>query len=189
MSMPGDATGVSESIALVGYRASGKSSVARRVAERLGWRFVDADKEVERRAGLSIARIFEERGEPAFRDLEEEVIAEYATGWRVVFASGGGAVIRETNRVNLQRFGLVAWLKADDRTLVERLERSPGGRPALTPGGLLAEVAPLLALRNPLYDEVSDVAIETVGRHAEVVADLVLTAWMERRSHVPGDVP
>ena len=73
-----------ESIALVGYRATGKSSVARRLAERLGWRFVDADKEIERRAGAPIARIFEERGEPEFRDLEEQVVAEFAEGWRLV---------------------------------------------------------------------------------------------------------
>lgn len=172
-----------ESMALVGYRATGKSSVARRVAERLGWRFVDADKEVERRASMPIAQIFDQLGEPAFRDLEQRVLAEHADGWRLVFATGGGAVLREANRAALRRFGMVAWLRADDRTLADRLARSPGGRPPLTVDGLVAEVAPLLARRNPLYEQVADVAIDTVGRQADEVADLVVASWNERRRH------
>jgi shikimate kinase len=85
-------------LTLVGYRATGKTSLARRLAARLGWQWIDADVEVERRAGKSIARIFAEQGEPAFRDLEAEVTADLLRGDRLVLASGGGAPIRAETR-------------------------------------------------------------------------------------------
>jgi shikimate kinase len=171
-----------ESIALVGYRATGKSSVARRTAERLGWRYVDADRELEKRAVLSIQRIFAEKGEEYFRDLESEVLSDQVRGERIVLATGGGVILRESNRQRLREFGLVVWLRADEQTLVERLSRSPGGRPALTTQGLLAEVAPMLAIRNPLYEEVADEVIDTMGQHADEVADRVIEAWRKART-------
>ena len=176
-----DASTRPDSIALVGYRATGKSSVGRRVAERLGWRFFDADKELERRAGYSVARIFAERGEPAFRDLETQTLSELPIGPRLVLATGGGVVLREANRRHLRHFGLVVWLRAADQTLVERLSRSPGGRPALTPAGLLAEVAPMLAVRNPLYEAVADVVIDTADQHSDEIADKIVGAWNSDR--------
>ena len=85
-------------LVLIGYRATGKSETARLLAQRLGWEWVDADAEIEARAGKTIAKIFADDGEQAFRDAESRVVAELAVRDRTVLALGGGAVLREENR-------------------------------------------------------------------------------------------
>ena len=114
-------------LALIGARGSGKSTVGRLVADRLGWAFEDADEALERAAGRSIAAIFADDGEPTFRDLEERTIAALTGRSRLVLATGGGAVLRESNRRALRRFGLVVWLDADPETLAGRLRADAGG--------------------------------------------------------------
>ncbi len=89
-------------IALIGYRGTGKSEVARQLALRLGWDWVDADVEVELKAGKSIAAIFADDGEPAFRELEAAVLAELVQRDRAVLALGGGVVLRPANLVSAQ---------------------------------------------------------------------------------------
>ena len=172
-----DGPGVGGGIALVGYRGAGKSTVARIVADRLGMPFVDLDHAIEARAGASIAAIFETQGESAFRDLEERILAEFVGTPRLVVATGGGVVVRESNRRMLRRFRLVAWLETDPSALVERLVREPGDRPSLTGRGLLEEVEEVLASRTPLYHEVADAVIPTSGRTPEEVAIAVIRAF------------
>ncbi len=173
-------------LALVGYRGTGKSTVGRIVAHRLGRPFADADREVEAAEGLSIRSIFAERGEPAFREAEARVIADLAGRMASgVVATGGGSVLDPGNRRALRRFGFVAWLAADPDTLAARLSRSGTGvldRPALTPLGTLAEIAEVLAARAPLYREVADAVIETAGRSVDQVADAVLDAWSRHQA-------
>lgn len=164
-------------IALVGYRATGKSTVGRIVANRLGWEFEDADEALERRIGQSIASLFAEQGEGAFRDLEQATLADLTTRSGLVLASGGGAVLREANRTALRRFGFVVWLSARPETLVDRLRRDPANRPALTAAGLLDEVASLLRQREDHYRSVADARIEVDEHSAEQVAEAVLASW------------
>ena len=97
-------------LTLIGYRATGKTTLARLLAERLGWDWIDADVEIERRAGKSIARIFAEQGEPAFRDLEAQVIADLCRRDRLVLAAGGGAPLRPESRRAMREAGKVVWL-------------------------------------------------------------------------------
>jgi len=163
-------------VALVGYRGTGKSTVGRIVAARLGWPFADADREVEARAGRPIRAVFEADGEPAFRDLEAAALADLCTRRPLVLATGGGAVIRAANRAALRAFGFVAWLRADPATLADRLRRSPGDRPPLTAAGLLGEVAAVLAARVPLYREAAHAVIETAGLGPGEVAAAVVAA-------------
>jgi shikimate kinase len=164
-------------LALIGARGTGKTSVGRIVAGRLGLPYADADGELERRAGRSIARIFATQGEPAFRDLEEQLLGELTARDGLVLATGGGVVLRESNRRVLRRFGLVVWLWAEPDVLAERLRRDPGGRPPLTDAGLVAEIRAVLALRIPLYDEAAHTLVDTVGRTPAEVADVILRAW------------
>ena len=175
-SSPGD-----RGIALVGYRGTGKSTVGRIVADRLGRAFADADREVEARAGRPIRSIFSEDGEPAFRDWEARVLLDLSRRLAGgVVATGGGAILLEGNRRVLREFGVVVWLMADADTLARRLQSSRRGvddRPALTSAGTLAEIAGVLEERTPLYREVADVAVPTADRNAEQVADAVLEAW------------
>src|SRR5208283_10092 len=99
-------------LVLIGYRATGKTTLARHLAQRLGWDWIDADVEVEQRAGKSIARVFAEDGEPAFRDLEAAVIADLCRKPRLVLAAGGGAPMREESRRSMRQSGHVVWLTA-----------------------------------------------------------------------------
>jgi shikimate kinase len=164
-------------LALVGPRGTGKSTVGRLLADRLGRPFVDADAALEARAGRSIRSIFEELGEPAFRDLEQDLLAELTADRARVLATGGGVVLREANRRALKRFGQVVWLRAEPKALTARLAADPDalpGRPALTAAGTLHEIASVLDARAPLYREVADLLIDTDGRTPAEVADAVL---------------
>lgn len=178
-------------IALVGYRGTGKSTVGRILAERLGRPFADADREVESLDGRPIRVIFAEEGEPAFRAIEARVLAELATRLGEsggVLATGGGAILREENRRTLRDFGFVAWLTAEVETLAQRLRVSSRGgddRPALTSAGTLDEIAEVLEARTPLYSQAADIAIATDGRGAEQVADLVIEAWSRLAEETP----
>jgi shikimate kinase len=166
---------------LVGYRGTGKSTLGRILARDLNRRFLDADLEIEARAGCSIARIFAEQGEPAFRDQEEQVLRELAAGNPgTILATGGGAVVREANRRNLVDHGYIVWLKAEPAELARRLEADQNAgsiRPALTAAGSIAEIAAVLAARTPLYAAVADLAIETGGRSPDEIAAQIRTAW------------
>jgi shikimate kinase len=162
---------------LIGYRGSGKSTVARLVAQRLGWAVVDSDDEVEREAGKPIAVIFAEDGEPAFRDLEERVVASLCEGEPTVVALGGGAVLRETTRERLAAAGPVVWLTAPAATLASRIAgdaTSASRRPSLTGLSGLEEVERVLAIREPIYRECATVAIDVDGRAPAAIAEEIV---------------
>lgn len=164
----------------IGYRGSGKTTVARLVAERLGRRAIDADEELERRAGRSVTEIFRDDGEPAFRDLEAACLADLAAKGELVLSLGGGAILREENRRVIKSTGKAIWLKASPETLWSRMNGDPtttARRPNLTATGGLAEIEKLLATRTPLYAECADCVIDTEGKSAEAIAEEAIQAW------------
>ena len=160
---------------LIGYRATGKSTVARVMAEQLGWEWVDADQQIQQLAGNSIADIFREQGETVFRDLETQVVMDLSRKQHAVVSLGGGAVVREQNRKQVQTTGFAIWLRASLETIMARLAADPvtrSQRPNLTSVGGHDEVRQLLEARNPIYDECSHAVIDTDGKTiAEVVHD------------------
>jgi shikimate kinase len=149
-------------VTLVGYRASGKSTVGPLLAKRLGWPFVDADRDLERRLGQDIAGFFAAHGEAAFREREAEALAELLAGdGHLVLATGGGAVLREANRAMLRRRGgLVAYLHAPVEVLQARLRAHAGGRPSLSGKAVWEEAPAILAVREPLYREVAGIVLD-----------------------------
>ena len=163
-------------LALIGPRGTGKSTVGRLLAERLGRPFVDADHALEERLGVSIAELFRTHGEPYFRDEESATLRLLAAQpTPLVLATGGGVVLREANRELLRRFGTVVWLTADPAVLAERLAADPANdRPALTSLGALAEIRQILAVREPLYRLAAHHIVATDGKSAESVADVIL---------------
>jgi len=164
-------------IVLIGYRATGKTSLARLLAERLGWEWIDADVEIERRAGKTIARIFAEDGEPAFRDMEAAVMQELLARERLVIASGGGAPMRAETRQAMQRTGRVVWLKASPETIHERMSTDPttgARRPQLTALGGLEEIRCLLAQREPVYRQTATIEVDTEVKDLDGLADEIL---------------
>ena len=141
-------------ITLIGYRGSGKSTVAVPLAERLGWDWADADAEIERRAGKSIREIFTEAGESAFRRDEADVLKDLLGKDKLVIAAGGGAILNPDTCTRMRNAGLVVWLKASIETLAERILADPTTaerRPNLTQSGGREEIETLLAEREPLY--------------------------------------
>jgi shikimate kinase len=164
-------------ILLIGYRATGKSLVARELASRLGFKSIDADDVIEQWAGKSIALIFVEDGEAAFRELEAQVVATLVKESRTVVALGGGAVLRTENREAIRAAGPVVWLRANVDTILERMtadSATASRRPNLTEAGGRAEVTELLAARTPLYQECATLTVETDGKSAaEIVREII----------------
>ena len=137
-------------IVLVGLMGSGKSTIGRRLAQRLDMPFADADDEIERAAGMTISDIFARFGEAHFRDGERRVIERLMTAGPLVLATGGGAFMNDETRALIQKNGVSIWLDADIPTLVDRVARR-SHRPLLKdrdPAEVLRELA---AVRNPVY--------------------------------------
>lgn len=160
-------------ITLIGYRGSGKSSIAPRLARRLEWHWIDSDRVIEQQAGCSIRKIFESEGEAGFRQRESAVLAELLQQDRLVLASGGGAVLLEENRVRMKSAGPVVWLHTSIEGLTKRLsrDRTAGeSRPSLTGRPIVEEVAEVMAIREPLYRECASIIVDSEREWPEQVA-------------------
>lgn len=166
-------------ISLIGYRGSGKSSVGAQLAARLNWNFVDADVELERRAGESIAQIFANRGEPYFRHLEASLLAELLTGDQLVLATGGGAILNPATRDALRLAGPVIWLQASAQLLCERIlgdAQTADRRPPLSgEQDPRTEIELLLAQRTPLYTETASLIVQSEQRTVTAIVDEIVS--------------
>ncbi|MFQ5732684.1 MAG: shikimate kinase [Planctomycetaceae bacterium] len=163
-------------VTLIGYRGCGKSTVGPLLAERLGWAFVDADEQIERRAGRSVQEIFTNDGEPEFRRLERVVMSELLSQERTVIAAGGGAILDADTRSDLRRSGPVVWLRAGVETLVGRIAGDPSTgsrRPDLTVDGGREEIDQLLSQRTPLYSACATHVVDSDGDPADVVEQIL----------------
>ena len=165
------------SIALIGYRGTGKTTVAQQLALRLGWDWVDADVEVELRAGKSIAAIFADDGEEAFRDLESDVVESLCASERTIVALGGGAVLRERNRTAIARCGAVVWMQASVDAINDRLAgdaTTATRRPSLTNSSGWQEIAEVLKVRTPIYRACATLEVDTEGKTPGAIADEIV---------------
>jgi shikimate kinase len=160
------------SVVLIGYRGSGKSSIGRKLADRLWQAFVDTDDLIVKSAGKSIREIFEQDGEQHFRDLETAAVRDALGRNDHVIALGGGAVLREENRATIKSSGRsVVYLRCEPQVLLQRIESDPqtvATRPNLTPlGGGIDEIRELLAQREPLYREVKTAELDVTNLSIE----------------------
>jgi len=175
-------------ITLVGYRGTGKSTVATLLAERFGCDSADADLVLEERLGATIADVVRGRGEAAFRDAEATILEDLLGSGVGVLATGGGVVLRAANRDLLRRLGRpVVWLTASADVIRERLAADPhtrDRRPALAGDDPLAEIAEVLAAREPLYREVADAAFDTAAMTPAAVADRI-ASWVDSAARPP----
>jgi shikimate kinase len=164
-------------VTLIGYRGTGKTSVAPPLAARLKFESIDADAELERRAGRTIREIFESEGEPGFRVRERELLAELLQRDRLVIAAGGGAILDPETRKRMQAAGPVVWLRATVATIERQIATDPttrDRRPDLTAGGGRREIESLLALREPLYRKTATWAVDIDGRTIDEIVAVIL---------------
>jgi len=139
---------------LVGLMGSGKSSIGRKLAKHLGIPLIDLDEYIVQKASKSIPEIFADLGEKAFRDMESAALRE-VIGQQAVIATGGGAVMREENRVLLKSHSPVIWLKASPEFLAKRID-GDSNRPLIATGETLQQLKHLAEIRYPLYRECAD---------------------------------
>lgn len=161
------------SLALVGMPGSGKSTVGRQLSRQLGWRFVDSDHEIEQAIGGSIRAYFEQQGETAFRDLEQQTIARLGLQAGTVLATGGGAVLREANRTALQSRCQVIYLRSTPEELFRRL-RHDTQRPLLQVRDPLKRLRDLFRERDPLYRDTAHFVIETGRPSVPTLVNMIL---------------
>lgn len=164
-------------LVLIGYRGTGKSTVARLLATKLGRPAVSLDAEIVKQAGSPIPAIVQAHGWPYFRDLEATVTASCAARDNLVLDCGGGVILRPDNVANLRRNGKLFWLRASVGEIVRRIEHGTE-RPALTAGKTFTEeVEDVLRERTPLYEAAAHHCVDTDGRTPPQVAEEILRLW------------
>ena len=167
-----------EKVILTGYRATGKTSVGKILADLLGFNFIDTDLAIEKKQGESIAEIVGRGGWDLFRRHEEDMLLELARRSNLVIATGGGAVMHENAWKKLRNNGLAVWLTADLKTICQRLAAdncTDDQRPPLTEMGTMDEISMVLSERRPLYKKSSDLTVNTEEKTPEEIAGVILT--------------
>jgi shikimate kinase len=162
-------------VVLVGMMGSGKSSVGKRLATRLGLPFIDADTEIETAAGMTIPEIFAQRGEAEFRDGERRVISRVlSTRAPLVLATGGGAFMNAETREKISELGISIWLKAEAEVLMRRV-RKRSNRPLLQTADPEATLRRMLAEREPVY-ALADLTLTSRDEPHEFVVEAAIAA-------------
>jgi shikimate kinase len=165
---------LNRSIVMVGLMGAGKTSIGRRLAQRLHVPFIDSDAEIEKAANESIAEIFERAGEAVFRAGERRIIARLLDGPAQVLATGGGAFMDPATRARIRERGISVWLRADLETLLERVTRRQH-RPLLNEADPREVMIRLMAARHPVYAE-ADIAIDSLAGPSETTMLNLLAA-------------
>jgi shikimate kinase len=153
-----------KNIVLIGLMGSGKSTVGRELHQRLGYPLVDMDHVIEQRAGKSIAAIFAEEGEVAFRNMESDLLEELndSEAPRRIISTGGGVTGRESNRELLRQLGYVVWLNAPVAVILERTGKNRE-RPLLHTEDPITRITALMDIRQPFYEQSAHLKVETAG--------------------------
>ncbi|MBM3623515.1 MAG: shikimate kinase [Alphaproteobacteria bacterium] len=176
---------ITRTIALVGLMGAGKSAIGKRLAQRLGLPFVDADTEIEAAAGCTIEEFFERFGEAEFRAGERRVIQRLLDGPPHVLATGGGAFMDPQTRAIMREKATTIWLRAELGVLLERVARR-SNRPLLKNGDPRGTLERLMALRYPIYAE-ADLVVDSRDAPADRTAEDVHTALMRHLGVTTGD--
>lgn len=167
-------------LVLVGPMGAGKTSIGKKLAERLGLVFVDCDHALEARTGATVPVIFELEGEPGFRAREAALIADVMQGTHQVVATGGGAVLDPDTRARLRSRGCVVYLRTSVNQQLARTRRS-GHRPLLRNPDPLGTLERLMQVRAPLYEELADITVDTDARKVRSVVDEIARRLADAR--------
>jgi len=173
---------------LIGYRCSGKTSIGKGLAGRLGLPFVDTDELVEKRVGKTIREMVGASGWAFFRRQEREAIKSLAALDQSIIATGGGAVMAEDNAADLKQEGVLIWLVADEETVLKRMladAATAEQRPSLSGADLKKEISETLALRTPVYRRLADYAVYTGRAGIEESVERIVEFLLSRTGGLP----
>ena len=171
-------------IALIGFMGAGKTEVGKILAQRLGRRFVEIDALIENRANKSIAGIFQQDGELAFRELELDITKDVAAGENQVIAGGGGIVLNKINVDRLQKGAVIVYLAASPAAIIRRTGQAQGVRPLLNVSDKAGKISELLRFRKPLYESAADITVYTSRISVDTVVDRIIAEL--KRYESPG---
>lgn len=171
------------SIVMVGMMGCGKSAIGKRLANALELRFVDADDEIEKAAGMSINDIFAQLGEGHFRDGERRVISRLLASGPQVLSTGGGAFMSEETRRHIKEQGISVWLRAELPILMRRVMRRDN-RPLLKTHNPEARMRELLDIRNPVY-ALADITVDSREVAHDVIVGEILTGLAQGPLNLP----
>ncbi|WP_395947317.1 shikimate kinase AroK [Caedibacter taeniospiralis] len=169
---------ITQNVFLIGPVGAGKSTIGRQLASELKLEFVDSDREIEQRCGVDIDWIFDLEGEEGFRKREQEVLNDLANRQGIVLATGGGAILLPENRTLLSSRGKVVYLQASIEQQLERTAKDKK-RPLLQVDDKEAQLKKLMAEREPLYQEIADITIETSETTVRNVVQRITNLLME----------
>ncbi len=169
-------------IALIGFMGAGKTEVGKIMAKKLGKQFVDLDTQIEQRVGKSVARIFGEDGEIAFREHEIEAAKEISQAENLVIACGGGIILNQISIERLKKQSIIIYLSAQPHLLLERTEGSGGLRPLLGKRGQAATINELLKFRRPFYERAADFKVDTSKLDIDAVVQKIIAALKKDES-------
>lgn len=162
------------SIVLIGFMGSGKTTIGKLLQERTGFLLLDSDHEIEKEQGKKISEIFKEQGEPAFRKMEADYLDRLSiSDQKLILSTGGGMPLLEENARRMKKVGKVIYLKASADTIYQRVKEDTD-RPLLQTGDRKKTIEELLAKRDPLYSRAADIIIETDDLDLKMVADEIL---------------
>ncbi len=168
---------------LIGYRCTGKTTIGRRLAEKLNLRFIDADQMLEKHAGMPVSEIVSKFGWDEFRRRETSILQKIEQDAAQVVATGGGIVENTDNIRVMRESGVVIWLQANVETILHRMQGDPETRtlrPALTALSLSDEIAETLSKRIPLYSDASHMAIDTDEASVETITQMLIDQLRSR---------
>jgi len=166
-----------DNVFLIGYRCTGKSSVAKSLAARLGWLFVDTDELLVAERRMSIKEIVDRCGWETFRKFEHEVVKQVCGLNRQVVATGGGVVLDDANVKHMQANGTIVWLRATAETIRKSMMQdtdTEAFRPALTAKNSIAEIEETLLEREPYYRRAMDFHVHTDGLELDAIASSII---------------
>jgi shikimate kinase len=171
------------SIALIGFMGTGKTTVAKVLAQKLGKAFIELDAIIVKKAGKPIPEIFRQDGEIRFRELEIEVVSEVAAKKNVVIACGGGVVLNTINIDRLRKESVIIYLSASPAAILKRTSNDKSGRPLLDVIDRAQQIKTLLKSRQSFYRRAADIIVNTSGLNIESVADKILELLKNYESH------
>jgi shikimate kinase len=163
-----------KNIVLIGFMCSGKTTVGRSLAKKLNFDHLDTDQWIRKETNLEIAEIFERKGEDYFRNLETQTVKHFSNELRnTVLSTGGGLPIRKENASYLKKIGTVVYLQVSKETVVSRLNKNIE-RPLLAVKDPENKISKLLNDRNPLYEQVADITIDTNNKTIDIIVNEIL---------------